>query len=343
MKSRHATLGSCHTLLLAALRYAILVIAFNQLELGKAWSQNSTMSVVSPVGTLVYSYDAKLQDGSVTVSVRPPDLQRGESQTVLQLKDGATISQVEFPEDLGSVSSISRVGISKYLVIETSTAPYSGVFLFDASSRRFVEDFPCYNPTLSPNHRFLAFSRMFPSHFVQRDIQSSDFEMIYDFSKDVDYNHDQRIVGRHTSKPEGHLLYPGSFQELYYDKKRVIPVIHERRGKVIFSDDSKRLVFLESTFPSAWFAGRETDGNAMITSDIPLRSSLTFVMIDLAGDRPISRYFDTSLCDTASGDDCGVSLADAAFTNDSVQFVLSRKFLGKSDLKVAYRNFEPVR
>ena len=123
----------------------------------------------------------------------------------------------------------------------------SEVTVLDRASGRLVDTFWCYEPSLSPDGRHIAFVKFFPSHFI--DQWESQYRL-YDLSRDAESNR-PALRDAEPSDSRGPLvdvgiaLYPLVPTEL---DRSEIPSgqEHERTSAFGWSADSRRLGFVDA-------------------------------------------------------------------------------------------------
>jgi hypothetical protein len=301
--------------------------------------QGSKAPMPAKAGTLQYDYSAHYEDKDFRVSVRSAQpWTPGESSlsVIVVKRPGLPEREVTLPRNEGMVKRIMRVAPDKFVVIEGSTAPYSGVILVDIPNMRVIEDFVCYNPILSPNNRYLAFVRMFPAHFLEDDDEASNFMMLYDFSRSPSFNREpQSFVRWNRSGEEGRLVYPRHLKLTRWIRDPGRSVVHDFGARVYFSPDSTKLFFLDDRYP-----GNDDDPasqpatNVRASYHIPPRSALTYVMVNLAGPRPVTKVLPSPDCAAAAGKGCDTTLIGAAFGKVSVTATLRTAMEGKDQSSV---------
>lgn len=84
------------------------------------------------------------------------------------------------------VDEIDIINSSRVLVLGRVGANFPIANIIELPSGRLVDQFPCFDPIISPDHRFLAFIKSFPGH--PGPVAVSNEYLVYDLTKGASYN-----------------------------------------------------------------------------------------------------------------------------------------------------------
>lgn len=154
------------------------------------------------------------------------------------------LGRLPLPEEMAQVDSIDFAPNGKIAVLGHVNGSVRQVTVIDVASRTVIDKFYCYEPTLSPDKRLLAFVKFFPPHFVQGVTYQY---LLYDFGKSPEAN---RPAGIPSDDPQnvGQVLYPPHAKNQFGDNTQQAPeTIHTlASGKFFWSPTGKRVAFADS-------------------------------------------------------------------------------------------------
>lgn len=115
-------------------------------------------------------------DLTAVVVAQPPDPNTGQTRSiVLTSKAGRVTLPLSF--DFAQVNSISRGPAGKLVVVGMPTGTVYVVGIIDTAAGKLIDTFTCYQPAISPDGRYVAFTKLFPPHSSP---SPDDDSMIYD-------------------------------------------------------------------------------------------------------------------------------------------------------------------
>ena len=151
-------------------------------------------------------------DKQTTIIQRSADftvrLQRagGEDLRLSIDKRGHQVSSFLLPREMAQVNKIEFVSTNRAVLLGYANGDVNEVIVVDLDSGKIADRFHCYAPALSPDKRFLAFVKFFPSHFVSG---VSDEYMIYDLQKPPKMNRPPSVASDDVVNI-GRAIYPRS-------------------------------------------------------------------------------------------------------------------------------------
>ncbi len=117
----------------------------------------------------------------------------------------------------------------------------ANVLVLDPKTGSLIDDFWCYEPSLSPNGRSIAFLKFFPSHFAY-GVESQYRVYIVDKLPLVNRIGESSISKIEVGKP----IYPVDYSEATRDNINVSNAIaHFKRSNFFWSTDSTHLAFID--------------------------------------------------------------------------------------------------
>lgn len=137
------------------------------------------------------------------------------------------------------VRSITHGQDGKAIIIGDVSGDVSQVLIVDLASDKIVDKFLAYGPVVSPNGRYIAFTKFYPSHGVRG---TSDIELVYDVAKSPQ---DNRPAGVKLSDDTdvGFGVYPpGATAESGNEELPPSQIVHNT-SDFFWAPDSSKLVF----------------------------------------------------------------------------------------------------
>jgi hypothetical protein len=128
---------------------------------------------------------------------------KGTSPISVVLERGGTRKTVTLPSEFSQVVSARLYKPDRLIVAGMVNGDASEVVIFDLQKVSVADHFLCYSPSISPNGRYVAFVKFYPTH---GDSDVEDHYMLYDASSSPDQN---RPVGiPHHPSVVGRVLFP---------------------------------------------------------------------------------------------------------------------------------------
>ena len=122
--------------------------------------------------------------------------------TVL-LDEGGKQRAVGLPAEFSQMDSARLYGVDRIVVTGMINGDASEVVVIDLKQGVEVDHFLCYSPSISPNGRYVAFIKFYPSHGVSN---VEDHYMVYDISLSPEQNRPAEIP--HHPGVVGHVVFP---------------------------------------------------------------------------------------------------------------------------------------
>jgi hypothetical protein len=147
---------------------------------------------------------------------------------------------VKLPLDVDRVIAIRRYS-DRLIVIASVSDLVSRVLIIDLGQGQITDSFEGFNPTVSPNGRFIAFIKFYPPHFVRG---ADDHYMLYDVEKTA-------IENRPAAVPLDDLIdvgmnvYPGGGNKEDDNLGVLSRREHHAMSSFSWSADSGKLVFAD--------------------------------------------------------------------------------------------------
>jgi hypothetical protein len=175
------------------------------------------------------------RDGrALRLAVRPPD---------------ATAFSVRLPDEVVQLSQV-RVTGDKLLVLGYMNGSLATeVLLLDRRSGATLDRFWAYDATPSPDGRYVAFQRFYPSHFVEAwesKVRVYDTSAAPVANRPVLRASQAGDPGRDALVDVGAAIYPVAAEEVERDPTDVAPQeLHQLASPLTWSPDGKRLAFVD--------------------------------------------------------------------------------------------------
>lgn len=148
-------------------------------------------------------------DASLNVRVIPV-----ATKLALRLqKAGQALKTVDLPENMVQVNKLARTPSGKLVVVGMFNGDVWSVAIISLDALNISDNFLCYEPSLSPDGKYIAFIKFFPPHGAEG---AEDHYMIYDLSKSAAQN---RPPGIPTTdwKTVGFTVYPSGVGNHEFD------------------------------------------------------------------------------------------------------------------------------
>jgi hypothetical protein len=259
-------------------------------------------------------------DISMTLDFSKPNL-----SIVLQKKVGGQHA-ISLPEEIAQVNEIRRGPANRGLVVGESSGDLSAFAVLDLNAAKVSDVVWAYAPDVSPNARYVAFIKFFPTHGYGDSDGPEDHYMLYDLMQTASQN---RPPGIKASRPDlvGTTVYPPSIGNREADNLGI------PQGKAhiaatdgfFWSPTSDRYVFADT-----------------------YQGVLTLVMIrlDSAGGRPIASTVAVPQAKLCGRNFCNVHLSAVNFLPEGVTVIFRGVgidgSLGKRNLDFASDQFRPA-
>jgi hypothetical protein len=159
-------------------------------------------------------------------------------------KNGHT-GEVDMPSEVEQINVIRRVQQDVVVVLGMNNGDLSDVTVVQLSTGKILDKFFCYLPSLSPDGRYIAFVKFYPTH---PGIPVEDHYMLYDTSKSPAEN---RPIGIPTTDwmNVGTTVYPMGVANAPFDNYRKAD--HSVAFyRFIWSPDSQTLLFADRSHSS---------------------------------------------------------------------------------------------
>jgi len=114
------------------------------------------------------------------------------------------VSSFRVANQTSQVAEVIPIGASKALVLGTSAAGDVATVVA-LPSGRVLDSFLCAGPSISPDHRFLAFVKWRPAH-LPPDVEVSNEYLVYDLLRDAGFN--RPAAKRGVKYDAGWAIYP---------------------------------------------------------------------------------------------------------------------------------------
>jgi hypothetical protein len=242
----------------------------------------------------------QLDNGTVLeISGEPLDLQ------LLITRPGIKPVSIALPESILEVSSIDRVVGRQVAVIGDAGGGLYDVVLVDMTQYRIADYFMGYSPTISPDGRFIAFVKFYPTH--PGPVKVSDFVLLYDVAHGA-VNNRPAGISIYDRESVGTAVYPPGIKTQDPDSGLPDTAISYKimDDDFFWSPDSSMFVFSAEHKVKSDLK----DGAALI------KTQLDLVLVDLAmPNAPKTSVFTVAACVGAS---CMEYLKSIEFGADSL-------------------------
>ncbi len=138
-----------------------------------------------------------------------------DSLSILSRASGAE-KRVDLPEEIAQVDEIRKVVGNKLVVRGMVNGSGSEIAVIDILSARQIDKFLCYGPRVSPDGRYIAFVKFYPSHFAEG---TEDHYMLYDLDKSPRNNRPPVAAGDDW-QTVGICIYPTGIGNKAFDNVR---------------------------------------------------------------------------------------------------------------------------
>lgn len=293
---------SMATVLFSSLFAAGLVLSVNLSAFSSSYRLDSAQSsevLFDPQHQRTISYKGK----DFQIDLVPRD---GKLALAVQ-RAGQTTAWVALPEDMVQVNEIQGVNNQKVVVTGMFNGDVWSVGIVNAATASLVDHFLCYEPSVSPDGKYLAFAKFFPPHGGE----GVEYHyMVYNLEHDAAYNRPPAAaIG--DFKDVGFTLYPFGIGNTEFDnlRKPENQVHILASGGFFWSSDSKSLVFADT------FQGHFT---------------VVMARFDNADEATVLAKQLPSICKTSDSNYCPARLVKAWFSQANTNQV-SLQILGSSE------------
>jgi hypothetical protein len=302
---------------------------------GATYAQQAAPALQHPepahAGTASNSYNATYSDDELQISVTPVPSKAGVDQLIVR-RPGKPEQHIPIEMHIGSITTIARVAPNRLVAKLTSTQPYAGIAIIELSSGKILDSFACYDPTISPDGRFLAYKKFYAPHFQDDPDNYSDFVMTYDLRKTRAENMDfRRLRGNSRERDAdtvGTLVYPRNCTLQPYSADKSVNITYNFPSFLVWSPDSTKLIFMAEHTPAGTLStDSKAEGKFFSKASVPSSSALQLVMVDFTTAYPRTSVLNLRECGMAAGPGCGLPLTIARFNQDSVTIGLGRTML----------------
>jgi hypothetical protein len=238
---------------------------------------------------------ATYSDAEVSLSI----VRNDRRLSVFTAPAGQSGSLVALPDDLSQVDQIRRGPGHRAVILGWVSSAVAQVTIFDFKKRIVVDHFWAYQPTLSPNSRWLAFTKYYPPHGAEN---TEDQYRLYDLARTTAANRPSRPDrGTGAADPVtevGAWIYPLRANEIDRENVGVDDgTAHESASDFFWSDDSSKLVFADAQakIMSVVMIRMSTEQEAWIAE---LRGKVDVCAGDCAGVRMKSVHFSEATLET---------------------------------------------
>ena len=154
--------------------------------------------------------------------------------------------ELPLPDDMAQVNEIRRTQPNKVVVIGMFSGDIWEVVVVELSGPSITDKFLCYEPSVSPDGRYVSFIKFFPPHSADG---AEDHYMLYNLRKDAAHN---RPAGTNKSdwQTVGVTIYPPgignhNFDNLHHPESAIHMLSSDgffwdnAGSQVVFADSSK--------------------------------------------------------------------------------------------------------
>ncbi len=197
----------------------------------------------------------KLASPDVTAEIipEPRDPRTGESHSIFRIKTHARESTVSLPFPFYQVNAIVGSVPGKLVVVGMQAATVYEIGIVDVVSSRVADHFTCYTPAISPNGRYVAYTKFFAPHGAP---SPDDHAMLYDVAKSPSENRPLG-VGLDDHIDVGFALYPPGISNHESDNVDVLPNLAHVFAGYYFWEDPNQYFFASRSadeFKVVWVA-----------------------------------------------------------------------------------------
>lgn len=213
-----------------------------------SWASDSGPDVLVDTGEKLFDPAqhqlVSYSDAEVNLGI----VRRGKYLSVSVEPRGLPGSVLELPNEFAQVDQIRRVIGDKAVVLGWANSSVKAVAILDLQRQSIIDHFWAYEPTLSPDGRWIAFIKFFPAHGV--DSPESQYRL-YDVAKTTTGNRPRR-PDRGTGAPDpvtevGVSIYPLRASEIDRENVGVDDgTAHESASPFFWDADSSKLVFADA-------------------------------------------------------------------------------------------------
>jgi hypothetical protein len=243
-----------------------------------------------------------LNDGTLLRTTGETDVfpKNFKNYKVVISRRGEQPVSVSIPSEVVQINSLIPAPGNQVVVIGMSSGLVYDVVLIDVLRYEIADHFWAYDPTPSPNGRFIVFIKFYPAHMYgppyPEGASPSDFVMIYDTTLGPTGNRPASIVIDDKLQYKidvGKVVYPPGFKT--QDDNTALPEADANHaGGFTWTEDSRKFVFSsEHQLKNEQAVTRIIRGKSV---EVP-KAEVSLVLVDMASPRsPIVKVFQADVC-----------------------------------------------
>ncbi len=142
---------------------------------------------------------------SAEVIANAPDPVTGSSRAIrLSYRSGAKEVLVRLPFLFAQINSLRQGPAGRLIILGMATGSVDEIGILDTKANKLIDDFMCYEPAISPEGKYIAFTKFYPPHGIE---SADDHSMLYAVAHSPQEN---RPKGTQLSNDEdvGFEIYP---------------------------------------------------------------------------------------------------------------------------------------
>jgi hypothetical protein len=170
------------------------------------------------------------------------------------------VSSLRLPFFYGTTAHIRRGASGKFILFVQSSSSTDGVVILDPAGLTIEDAYMCFQPSVSPDGRYIAFTRLYPPRSPAPEDRSA-FAVLYDVLDDKALNRHQR--GAEVLDGDvGMLAYPTKLSTGPMGHEHWQGPIHVHNSGYAWAPDSKSFAFIDTveTLGGALNAGSAGSG-----------------------------------------------------------------------------------
>lgn len=234
------------------------------------------------------------QDPDSTLSLKTDH----KALTIVIERKGRSATTVTLPAEVAQVNEIRKISEGRAVVLGMANGAVSEAIILDIEAGTISDHFLAYSPSLSPDGRYIAFVKFYPSHFVEG---TTDQYLLYNVTQNAAMNR-QSPGAADDQTNVGLLLYPLNSQNADVRNTGVpeTQTHHMAAQDFYWDSSSRRYVFADEQM-----------------------GELKLVAVDIGtGNTPPSvRAFPIikrQICAPLNKDNCQISLNDGQFSTRGI-------------------------
>jgi hypothetical protein len=261
---------------------------------------------------VVHDYSASFHSAQADISVAPGS---GISTLLFLNRPHKPRVTIILPAVEGDIQSLQAAQGGNLVILADLGGGVMDLVILDIATAAIRDEFFCYDPVLSPNGRFIAFTQFFPLHGADAE-GTNNFEALYDVTMSPAMNDDAPTLGA-FGDARGKLVYPPTHKPMRTRRYNNL-ITHVFPTAPIWSPDSTKFIILDNIFPADPISfGALRDGNLLPDAAVPPSAAAKLILINAQpGPSRITQY-DTGICAPGSSF-CGTILKAARFGSTSV-------------------------